>query len=140
MLELADHLWHEVFKPGSQNVFQSTGRTGAMASLLAPSFKAHFDLVHRTSATLRSLRVLNALQQYAIEHGREPVGLSDLNLPAVDTIDPFNGQPLIVKPTAAGWLVYSVGMNGVDDGGDFAKDKDVGFGPPRAEPATNAEE
>ncbi|QDT71090.1 hypothetical protein [Lacipirellula limnantheis] len=134
MLELADHPWHEVFKPGSQNVFQSTGRTGAMASLLAPSFKAHFDLVHRTSATLRSLRVLSALQQYAIEHGREPVGTSDLNLPAADTIDPFSGQPLIVKPTAAGWLVYSVGMNGFDDGGEFTTPKDFGVGP--SKPAT----
>ncbi|WP_428307510.1 hypothetical protein [Lacipirellula sp.] len=135
-LELANQPWHEVFKPGSQNVFQSTGRMGAMASLLAPSFKAHFDLVHRTSATLRSLRTLSSLQQYAAEHGREAAGLSDLNLPAADAVDPFTGQPLIVKPTAGGWLVYSVGSNGADDGGDFAKDKDVGFGPPQKQPAT----
>lgn len=135
-LELAGQPWHEVFKPDSQNVFQSTGRMGAMASLLAPSFKAHFDLVHRTSATLRSLRVLNSLQQYAVEHGQEAAGLSNLNLPAADVVDPFTGQPLIVKPSAEGWLVYSVGTNGVDDGGDFAKDKDVGFGPPQEEPAT----
>lgn len=135
-LELAAQPWYEVFKPGSQNVFQSTGRLGAMASLLAPSFKAHFDLVHRTSATLRSLRVLNALQQYAIEHGQEAAGLSDLNLPAADAVDPFTGQPLIVKPSAGGWLVYSVGTNGADDGGDFAKGKDVGFGPPQEQPAT----
>jgi hypothetical protein len=32
-------------------------------------------------------------------------------------LDPFTGQPLKLKPTAYGVVVYSVGPDGVDDGG-----------------------
>jgi hypothetical protein len=140
ILELAEQPWHETFKPGSQNVFQATGRMGAIAGLLAPSFKAHFDAVHRTTARLRSLRVFNALQLYMDEHGQEAAGLSDLNLPADAGIDPFNGQPLIVKRTEEGWFVYSVGTNGSDDGGNFDKHQDIGVGPSqRKSPAEEGE-
>jgi hypothetical protein len=38
-------------------------------------------------------------------------------LAAVPT-DPFDGQPLRYKKLAKGYIVYSVGENGKDDGGD----------------------
>ena len=31
--------------------------------------------------------------------------------------DPFDGQPIRIKKTGSGWIVYSIGKNGVDDGG-----------------------
>jgi hypothetical protein len=34
--------------------------------------------------------------------------------------DPFNGQPLIYRPEGTNWLLYSVGPDGVDDGGRAA--------------------
>ncbi|MDF1843550.1 MAG: hypothetical protein P1U77_19095 [Rubripirellula sp.] len=50
--------------------------------------------------------------------------------------DPFNDQSLMVKKTAAGWLVYSVGLNLQDDGGDLGtpdqnlrETPDIGYGP-----------
>ena len=84
-----------------------------------------------TRARVRSLRVLNALQ------GRVPAGsdkipkLSELGLPVETTIDPFNGEPLHVKRLPQGWLVYSVGRDLQDDGGDFENNRDVGVGPLR---------
>ena len=33
-------------------------------------------------------------------------------------LDPFTGRPLVLKPVAGGYLVYSVGQNRRDDGGD----------------------
>lgn len=139
MLAIVDEPWYVTFQPGKPNVFQPAANSGVLASLLAPSFKAQFDMVHRTSATLRALRVVNALQRYADEHGREAGGLVDLNLPPEATTDPFSGKPLTVRPTDRGWVVYSVGVNGIDDGGNFEKEKDVGFGITTS-PATSEEE
>ena len=78
---------------------------------------------------LRSLRAFNALQRYAEEHGAEAAGLADLQLPAEATVDPFTGKPLIAKSVDGSWSVYSVGKDGVDDGGEFATPKDFGVGP-----------
>ena len=77
---------------------------------------------------IRSLRIFNALQQFAEKNGREATGLAELELPKSAMIDPFSGKPLIVKHTDDGWLVYSVMENGVDDGGNF-EEKDRGLRP-----------
>lgn len=134
VLALVDRPWHETFQPSQQNVLQGTTGLGVMANQLASSFKVQFEATHRTSAVLRSLRVYNALQQFAETNGHEANGLGELNLPAEATTDPFTGQPLIVKQTDGGWIVYSVGKDGVDDGGNFEEAKDNGIGLfPRAE-------
>jgi hypothetical protein len=79
------------------------------------------------------LRVLNALQTH-VPAGSETIPkLSELGLPIETTVDPFNGQPLIVKKLPNGWLVYSVGENLQDDGGKITSADlylDVGVGPP----------
>ncbi|HWX20182.1 MAG TPA: hypothetical protein VN578_09795 [Candidatus Binatia bacterium] len=31
--------------------------------------------------------------------------------------DPFSDKPLIYRPSGTNWLLYSVGVDGVDDGG-----------------------
>jgi hypothetical protein len=55
--------------------------------------------------------------------------LSALNLPPEVLVDPFSGKPLQVKRTPEGWLIYSVGKNLQDDGGEFEDALDVGVGP-----------
>jgi len=37
-------------------------------------------------------------------------------------VDPFTGQPLRFRKLETGYVVYSVGENGVDDGGEEEKD------------------
>ena len=59
--------------------------------------------------------------------------LRDLGLPAEATIDPFNSQPLHVKKLPKGWMVYSVGINLVNDGGILDGVTDLGAGPIRRE-------
>ena len=61
--------------------------------------------------------------------------LGDLGLPSDATTDPFDGEPLRVKNAPRGWMVYSVGRNGVDDGGQFEHAADVGVGPVNPEEA-----
>ena len=81
----------------------------------------------------RSLRVLNAIQQHADVGSDRPPPLESLGLPAETTTDPFDGAPLRVKKTDRGWTVYSIGSNGLDDGGLLQRSADVGVGP--ADPA-----
>jgi hypothetical protein len=83
-----------------------------------------------TRAWIRCLRVLNALQGRA-EQGVAQPRLSELGLPAAATTDPYTGKPLHLKKTPDGWLVYSVGKNLKDDGGDVSEARDVGVGPIR---------
>jgi len=77
----------------------------------------------------RSLRVLNALQARVPPGGDHVPDLTELGLPAEATIDPFNGKPLNVKRLPQGWMVYSVGRDGVDDGGKLDWRTDIGAGP-----------
>jgi hypothetical protein len=42
-----------------------------------------------------------------------------------DTTDPFTGHPLRLTRTADGLTVYSVGPDKADDGGAFARDRNV---------------
>jgi hypothetical protein len=71
------------------------------------------------------------LRQFAENHDRDAKGLAELGLPQAATIDPYSGQPLKLKRTDEGWLVYSVMDNGVDDRGDFIGRMDYGVGPPK---------
>lgn len=89
------------------------------------------NLLHRINAEknrarIRCFRVLLA----AIENDQLPqtFTLADVNLPPEDLIDPFNGQPLRLKQTPQGMIVYSVGPDLVDDGG-LAGTDDEGFRP-----------
>jgi hypothetical protein len=109
---------------------QAADAGGPLSSLLVPSLEATYRASNRVSARLRCLRILNALRAFAQQHGREATGLEDSSLPKPATIDPLSGQPVKLKHTDKGWIVYTIMDNGVDDGGDFKGTKDYGVGPP----------
>lgn len=73
----------------------------------------------RVSAHIRLLTAELAVRCYRSEQGRAPTGLQQLvpnylqRVPA----DPFSGTPLIYRPQGSDWLLYSIGEDGVDDGG-----------------------
>ena len=105
---------------------------GMVAQLSLPSIEAARQLVKRTQALIRCLRVLSALQSRAPAGSNRTPQLQELGLPAAATIDSFSGDLLLVKKTARGWLVYSVGPNLKDDGGKIEDPTggDIGLGPP----------
>ena len=75
---------------------------------------------HQTSvARLRLLIAELALQCYRSEQGRGPERLDQLvpKLLKAAPVDPFSGKSLIYRPQGTNWLLYSVGTDGVDDGG-----------------------
>jgi hypothetical protein len=108
-----------------------------LARLEMPAFQAAYVAALRSQASVRCLRVLIALQRHSTAGSNKVPGFSEIGLSAETTTDPFNGRPLIVKKLPNGWLIYSVGQNFQDDGGDIDKHHtDVGVGPPpSAKPA-----
>jgi len=86
-----------------------------------------FGLVDEVGTTLstedqrRLVVTAIALKRFQVKHGQWPETLAELSpefLPAVP-IDLYDGKPLKYHPNPDGtFLLYSVGEDGVDDGGD----------------------
>ncbi len=62
-----------------------------------------------------------AVERWRLAHGTLPDKLDEPFLHALPA-DPFDGQPLRYKRLDKGYVVYSTGEDGVDDGGDEKKD------------------
>jgi len=100
---------------------ESTGRRrGYFASLLVPASSRVFEAQAKSQARHRAAEVLLAATQARLESGTLPDSAESLVptwLVAVPA-DPFRAEgPLTVKTGVDGWLVYSVGPDGDDDGG-----------------------
>ena len=111
------------------NISPTPPSSGVLGQLLLPSLKATETAANRVEAQIRVIRVINALgRRNNQENPQKPplADLSDLGLPKSATTDPFNGKPLIVKKVDGGWLVYSVGENKVDDGGELEEESGTG--------------
>lgn len=95
----------------------ASGRLGALTNQVESSLQRAAEAVRRDIAALREARILVVLA------GRSPQAApptpTELGLPPELLADPFAQGLLVIKPSpAGGWLVYSVGPNGQDDGGD----------------------
>ncbi len=90
---------------------------------------------HRMQAQTRCLRIMNAMQQKDVWKDSE-VNLSSLGLPAEATTDPYDGSGIKLKKVKGEWIIYCVGPNLKDDGGNFESNidvNDVGLGPSAAD-------
>jgi hypothetical protein len=85
--------------------------------VLSPIIK----MVMRLEAAKQSVIAAIALKRYQLKHGNVPPDLNSLvpGFLASVPLDPVDGQPLRYRRNADGtFLLYSVGENGKDDGGD----------------------
>jgi hypothetical protein len=99
-----------------------------LAGTLLPAVRRVQVLQDRSAQVARNLRVAIAMAAYRADNNRYPAQLADLApkyLAAVPE-DIFNGKPLIYKPAEKGYLFYSVGPNGKDDGGRWIDDDPPG--------------
>jgi hypothetical protein len=84
--------------------------------------------VMRVEAAKQVVVTAIALKRYQLKHGNYPPDLKSLVpefVPSVP-IDPVDGKPLRCRLNSDGtFLLYSVGENGVDDGGNPALEKGV---------------
>lgn len=90
-----------------------------MVSLLLPAVEAASSAQDRANAFFELERLAAAIAVYRVEHGTYPERLDELVpsiLPKVP-VDLFHATPFFYKRTSDGYLLYTVGANGVDDGG-----------------------
>jgi hypothetical protein len=100
----------------------------ATAASAAKNYCKAFDFYGTSAVHPKLIVVVIAAERYRLARGKFPEQLDQLVpdfLPAVPN-DPFDGQPLRIYSREDKFAVYSVGMDGKDDGG---KD-DQGFGKP----------
>ena len=94
-------------------------------SMLLPASNKVCEARDRSQMTIDTLRLAFALAAYRDEHKQYPASLAVLASKYVATvpIDVITGKPLIYKPSAEGYVLYSVGTNEIDDGGRLLWDK-----------------
>jgi len=107
--DLEDRPWYAVVSPAASAVFPTVVRKWTM---------------HETRVDLARLGLHLAL--YAREHGALPGSFADLSVP-LPVDDRFGSAPCVLKTLGdGGWLVYSVGPDGKDDGGAPLDDDEKG--------------
>ena len=101
-----------------------------LAQLTAPGLLRATEAFDRLEARAQNARQAIVLKRYKQEHGQYPDQLQQIlsetfkELP----LDPYNGEPFHYRKEGDGFLLYSVGANRVDDGGQVpqsARDGDV---------------
>ena len=71
-----------------------------------------------------------AVERFRRRHGDLPQKLEDIDrdlLPEIP-VDPYSGKPVRYRINPDGHVVYSVGNNRVDDGGEGRSDRDPDMG------------
>ena len=85
------------------------------------SMRAVLEKVMKVEVAKQMTVTAIALKRYQLKHGNYPPDLNSLVPEFVPTVplDPVDGQPLHYRRNAdETFLLYSVGENGVDDGGN----------------------
>ncbi len=91
----------------------------------APALERASDVVYRSKASHEATITILALMRYWLENKEYPSSLNELiakdylkELP----MDPFSDKELIYKRANGDFILYSLGYNFIDDGGQFGKD------------------
>jgi type II secretory pathway pseudopilin PulG len=102
-----------------------------LIGLLLPAFQKIQQAADRIEQTNRNQHLALALAAYRADNGKYPAKLDELAPKYLKSIlsDLFSSQPLIYRPTDSGYLLYSVGQNGQDDGGRWYDDDPRGDDP-----------
>jgi len=85
-------------------------------SLHPDAMAVHFIRYYYLRARLAILETAAHLERYRKEKGAYPARLSQCVQPD-SAVDPFSGAALVYRRLSAGYVLYSVGPNGRDDGG-----------------------
>jgi hypothetical protein len=102
-----------------------------LMGLLAPAVRKVQGAEDRMTQVQNNLRLAFAMAAYHKDSGRYPAELRDLAPKYLAAVpgDVFSGKPLVYKPSGKGYLFYSVGQNGKDDGGRWYDDTPPGDDP-----------
>jgi hypothetical protein len=102
-----------------------------LVRITAPSFLMMREADRRMRANLRCAQAALASERYRLAHNDWPGSLDVLVkegfLDAVPT-DPYDHKPIRLKRTGDGLTLYSVGLDGIDNGGLVDRDKRLDSG------------
>ncbi len=130
-LQQEDKLQKLFITTNEESVWFSNPKEMDMHLMLSASLRglsAVFPKVMRVEAARQTVVTAIALKRYQLKHGHYPADLNSLVPEFVSTVplDPVDGQPLRYKLNSDGtFLLYSVGENGVDNGGDPSLEKNI---------------
>ncbi|HEY2787103.1 MAG TPA: hypothetical protein VGJ05_19245 [Fimbriiglobus sp.] len=100
----------------------------AMISLLLPAVGKVMTAADRCEQTHRNLLIAFALATFHKDNGKYPSKLDELAPKYLTSVpvDYFNNKPLTYRVEGKGYVFYSVGPNGKDDGGRWINDDPPG--------------
>jgi len=103
----------------AQAKLAATSKIHVLLHIFAPAFSRVTTLDIRSLAQLRTARAALAIQRYRLATSKLPDALADLVPTYLDAVpkDPFDGKDLRYKKLETGFVVYSIGEDGSDDGG-----------------------
>jgi hypothetical protein len=116
-------IWTNESGKGWETIFDHGANVHQMLSSSVTPLTAILERVMMTETAKQMAITANALKRYQLKHGKYPPDLNSLVRDFISRIprDPVNGQPLHYRRNADGtFLLYSVGENGRDDGGNPA--------------------
>ena len=90
-----------------------------VTGLLTPATSKSFEAFARVLARRETLVAAIAAERFRLKNNSHPAKLDDLvpEFLGAIPIDPFSGQPLRIASSPEEIVVYSVGVNGIDDQG-----------------------
>jgi hypothetical protein len=116
--------------PGGQATPAARGKVigELLVSLLVPAVRKVQQADDRLRQVADNVTVAFALAWYQRDHGRYPKTLDVLAPKYLAKVpqDRFSGKGLIYRPADKGYLLYSVGVNGKDEGGQTYGDRPPG--------------
>jgi peroxiredoxin len=119
----------EILSEGKDNTKARGKAVGdVIICMMMPAIYKVQGAVDRMKQTHGNLHVAFALARYHCDSGHYPKNLDALSPKYLDRIpqDIFSGKPLIYRLTENGYLLYSVGLNGKDEGGHGPDDEPSG--------------
>jgi hypothetical protein len=118
-------------KPGRLRAEAATGIADNLMSLLMPAIAKIQNAYDRIDQVDRNLHVAFALAAFHRDQGHYPRELVELEPRYLQNVpgDLFSGKALIYRPNDGGYLLYSIGVNGKDEGGRWYDDQPPGDDP-----------
>jgi hypothetical protein len=87
--------------------------------VLFPAVETFAKAMARADAQRRLAEIALAMCRYRAKNGKYPIKLNALvaDFIADVPVDPFDGKPMRLKQTDGKLVIYSIGLDGIDDGG-----------------------